>query len=206
MQKFNQELIDGQKEIVAAYERAITTKGYKEANTTFQRTLNGILKIQKQVLQRLGHKPERKATTKTGPQKDLFNKTVESAGETVADVPVLENKNVNKDLFDENKGVEVTEVEELKNDVTNKDLFEPSDDLPKVEAKANPKRLNPTQSKDIQRLAGDGLNTKQISDELMIDQEKVEGHLKRQSKGKTGNLIATSEGKDKTIEDLKYDK
>lgn len=199
MSDFKKKVLAGQLEIIKSYEEIL-----KKSPGDDRQQMQQILNVQKQIARQLGYRPELTAKKKE-PSWDIFTKTTKSDGE----IPVYENKDVNTKVFDSSVEVEKTEAKAIKNENVNTKIFEqkPVVEESKDKQKANPERLNQTQSKDIKRLAGEGLNAKQISDKLMINQSKVDGILKKMGKG-ASNLIATSTSinKNKTIEGEKYDK
>jgi hypothetical protein len=198
MQEFRNKLIEKQKQVVADFENLL-----KEAPANLKPLLTEMLRVQNTILRRTGYQPPRKEAAKRPPNSSIFENK-KSTVQNIQDVKPIENKDVNKDVFEQSEGG-APQATVIENKDVNGDIFEQKE-LPEIDTpKANPDRLNQTQIKAIKELAASGLNPKQISDELHLNQEKITNYLNRQSKGK-GNIIHTSGENDGTIESDKYGK
>jgi DNA-binding NarL/FixJ family response regulator len=198
MQEFRNKLIEHQKNVVKDFENLL-----KEAPANLKPLLAQIVTVQKNVLRKTGYQPPRKEAAKRPPNSSIFEKK-KSTVQNIQDIKPIENKDVNESIF-EQSDTEAPQATVIENENVNTEVFEQKE-LPEINTpKANPQRLNPTQIKAIKELAAKGLNPKQISDELHLNQEKIQSFLNRQNKGK-GSIIHTSGENDGTIEGDKYGK
>jgi hypothetical protein len=196
MQEFRNKLIEHQKNVVKDFENLL-----KEAPANLKPLLTEMLRVQNTILRRTGYQPPRKEAAKRPPNSSIFEKK-KSTFQNIQDVKPIENKDVNKSVF-EQSDTEAPRATVIENKDVNSDVFEQTE-LPEIDQpKANPQRLSQTQIKAIKELAAKGLNPKQISDELHLNQEKIQSFLNRQNKGK-GNILHTSGQNDGTIESDKY--
>jgi len=196
MEITKQTLIDAQLKVVADAQKA-----YDECPFLLKGTCKEVLMVQKSVLRRLGYREPTDKVAKVYSKKGFFKKPTKMAGELEVDAtPSKEIKNkAKKGMFKANDILE-SETKEIKNEAKKKDLFKAEEVVSDKKEKANPRRLNQEQIGNIKKLALDGFNPVQISDELMIVVEKVNGVISKMKKNKGGNLLASSNKKGNSLE------
>jgi len=187
MEVTKQTLIEAQLKVVADYQKA-----HDSAPHDLKRKCSEILVIQKRILRNLGHREPVEKKAKPYSKKGFFKKASNKVGklEVDKDSKAIKN-NAKKGMFTPNDVLE-TESKQIRNKAKKKDLFKAEEVVSDKKEKVNPRRLNQEQIGNIKKLALDGYNPVQISDELMIVIEKVNGVLSKMKKNKGGNLLASS--------------
>ena len=172
-------LRDKQAKVVEEAENA-----YASAPFELKGLCKDILTAQRTILRRLGW-AAKKTGESSAPKKGFFKKPSKMAGELEIDEkPVEINNKAKKGMFKPKEVLDIAEAKPIDNKAK-KGMFEAKEVTGKATEKSNPKRLKQEQIGNIKKLALEGFNALQISDELMIVVEKVQTVLSKMRKNKT---------------------
>jgi len=187
-------LRDKQQKVVEEAENA-----YNSAPFELKGLCKDILTAQRTVLRRLGWEAN-KTTGKSKPKEGFFKKHSKMAGELEVDVNPTEIRNkAKKGMFEASDELEVEDSKAIRNKAK-KGMFEAKEVVVDKTEKANPKRLSKEQVASIKKLALEGNNAKEISDDLMIVIAKVQSVLSKMNKKAGNNLLASSNKKSSSLE------
>jgi len=196
MSDFKQGLIEAQLEIIEAYEKVLSDAPFEQ-----QAIVKDIIAVQKTIARKLGYRSKVETEKSAPPPKDFFKKRRINDGEVLStEIKGIKNDNVNTTLFDKSKDDVISTPKPIENKNINVDAFKENPAVAELRAKQkdNPRRISQTQKNEIEQLANEGLNAKEISDKLLIVQSKIDVVLSKMNKG-SGNLITTN-AKDKSLE------
>lgn len=195
MEVTKQTLIDQQIKVVETAQ-----ENFNECAFVLKGLCKEVLMVQKSILRKLGHREPRETTAKAYSKKGFFKKPTKLAGELEVDAEVKDIENKAKKGFFKANDVLEAESKPIENNKAKEDAFKAEEVVSDATEKANPKRLNQVQIGNIKQLASEGYNPVQISDELMIVIQKVNGVLAKMKKKAGGNLLASSNKKGSSLE------